>query len=193
MSHQHCTHENTKAARAKCRREHKPTVQPATVHPGALKDFAASYLGWDIDTLPLEADNVLELREAIAAADGFNPSFVAALEAQLTAHMMPGVADVIAEHDGHASRLQRELDEYDKNPGQMPKPVQPVTRETWRNYRGQPVKITAANYSPEGRSEYVGVIHSWGEKFFRYVAVGGTRSNMLATDRLISVVLADRD
>lgn len=105
------------------------------------------------------------------------------------------------------SRLERELAEYDENPGQMPKAAgfkwepgtnqgrfneedewvtlsgQPVTRENWKTYRDLVLELTITTHGAQGDHFIIGKAVAWGEKFFRYVSQTGA-STMVDVERV---------
>ena len=87
--------------------------------------------------------------------------------------------------DSHTSRLERELAEYDENPGQMPK-THVVTRSTWKGYRNFNVVISVTVWGAQPDTEFHGKIVAWGEKRFSYVSSTGAR-NTIDADRVKSV------
>ncbi|QEQ93667.1 hypothetical protein SEA_ZUKO_89 [Streptomyces phage Zuko] len=116
------------------------------------------------------------------------------------------------------TRLERELAEYDKNPGQMPEPVvlddkaeyrrlceeieaarnakkgQGVTVENWREFRDLDVEIIILNQSNAGQAEYVGRIVAWGPKRFSYRSKFTGTLNHAKSPLVVSVVaVKDQD
>jgi hypothetical protein len=116
------------------------------------------------------------------------------------------------------TRLERELAEYDQNPGQMPEPVvlddkaeyrrmceeieaarnakkgQVVTRENWREFRDLDVEIIILNQSNAGQAEYVGRIVAWGPQRFSYRSKFTHTLNHAKAPLVVSVVaVKDQD
>jgi len=183
-AHFFCDHPATKAARAKCRRQNTAPN---------LVTFAYNQLGWDINALRLSDDNAAELREALAQATGLDYATRVRLEGEIEQYVAPKIsmsnADV-QEYDRFQQRLARELDEADKNPGQMPAPAErEITRENWRDYRDQDVEMEITIYGPQASSKRVGRITAWGEKFMSYTGPNGGKSTRVATERVIRATL----
>jgi len=205
-SHKNCDHPATKAARARCRRQN---------HSMNLVTFAYNQLGWDINTLRLGEDNAQELREALTQATGLDYATRLRLEGEIENYMAPKIsmsnADV-QEYDRFQQRLERELDEYDQNPGQMPTPAvvtdadelqslldevektkaeqvgREVTRENWREFKGRLVEITVEIWGAQPNSTRTGVITAWGEKYMSYRAPSGGSNNRVETTRVIKAI-----
>jgi hypothetical protein len=180
-----------------------------------LVTFAYNQLGWDINTLRLGEDNAQELREALTQATGLDYATRLRLEGEIENYMAPKIsmsnADV-QEYDRFQQRLERELDEYDQNPGQMPTPAvvtdadelqslldevektkaeqvgREVTRENWREFKGRLVEITVEIWGAQPNSTRTGVITAWGEKYMSYRAPSGGSNNRVETTRVIKAI-----
>ena len=186
-SHANCDHPATKAARARCRRTN---VMPS------LRKFAEDQLGWDINTLRLTEDNAAELRETIAQATGLDYPTRMKLEQEVDQYTIPRTimsnTDVL-----NYDRLQRELAEYDQNPGQMPETVtrteagklelaeQIVTRENWREFRHEVVEIEITTHGATGNHKRLGMITAWGAKYMTYAVPKHGTSTRVPTERVM--------